>query len=166
MGNLFDIAQMGLGVLFILIQTLPTCFATPVCILRISTFSHPKPGHLRTSRSSSAKQWKFPNLQSRPNDIPENSIVFGAKPETTTVPPPEETAKPSQRHSDNSPKEPNLGGFYFLVKPYLLLGDVREIAGADFQFLTLNVIVKSFEIRILTDFRSPQNFSRTSPWRR
>ena len=47
-------------------------------------------------------------LQYRPNDLRENSIVFGAKPETTTVPPPEETAKP-------------------FVEPYLLQGDVREL---------------------------------------
>ena len=95
----------------------------------------------------SAWHWKFPNLQSPPNDLRENSIVFGAKPGTTTMGTPQETTKPSQRHSDIFSKEPNLRGFYFLVKPYLLLGDVREFWSLQFfQAVLLKIFIKSMMI--------------------
>ena len=61
-----------------------------------------------------------------PNDLRENSIVFGAKPETATVPPLQETGSSPQRLFHHLVQEPNLRDFNFHVEPYLLLGDVRE----------------------------------------
>ena len=38
----------------------------------------------------------------------------------------------------------------------------KKVTGADFQFFMLNFILKSFEIRIVTDFRPPQKFLKIS----
>ena len=48
--------------------------------------------------------------------------------------------------------------FHHLGAPVKLEWSKEKVTGADFQFLILNFIMKSFEIRSLTDFRPPQNF--------